>query len=448
MDSAQSVSSSLNIQRLTIGMLALAFGVALLWGARPVSLAAGAPSPQPNIVGGEEAEPGAWPFQVALIRSGGDTYLDQYCGGSLVAPQWVVTAAHCVEGDKPQDIEVLAGIHNLASPDPGFQRVALAEIRIHPDYDAGTDDSDIALLKLAAPVPFRSGQGSNLPIGAVDVVPSSVGDLSGVEATVIGWGNTKGQPLPGGFDFPETLRQVEVPILSEADCRDAYGDDITANMMCAGYEQGGKDSCQGDSGGPLVIRDQASQSWQLVGIVSWGSGCAYPGFPGVYTRVSSFSDWITTATGGSQGPCQTGSEVDKTECAALVAFYDASGGPSWVKRDGWRSAAPVCNWFGVACSGGRVSALTLPTNGLNGYLPADLGGLGNLRSLKLGGNAALRGPLPGSLTALQLDSLTLQGTSVCVPALPHVLAWLGTIDAYLGSGIACQQNYLPAARGD
>lgn len=248
----------------------------------------------PTIVGGREAEPGEWPWQVALINAGGHPYDDQYCGGSLISPDWVITAAHCADDAAPEDIQVLAGIHNLVTADPGFARLDVADIIIHPDYgDVNQYDSDIALLKLATPAPLRLPSGAALPIANVALVTENVGALVGVQATVTGWGNRQ----PGGGDYPAALHEVEVPIISNADCRAAYGDSITSAMLCAGLPEGGKDSCQGDSGGPLVVFSSTRSRWELAGIVSWGNGCALPGVPGVYTRVSTFAHWIGEETG-------------------------------------------------------------------------------------------------------------------------------------------------------
>ncbi len=132
-----------------------------------------------------------------------------------------------------------------------------------------------------------------LPISGAHLVPADVGPLVGVTATVTGWGNR----LPNGQDYPAALQEVEVPIQSNADCRQAYPGGITDNMLCAGLPEGGKDSCQGDSGGPLVVFSAARSRWELAGIVSWGLGCAAPGLPGVYTRVSRFHRWIADETG-------------------------------------------------------------------------------------------------------------------------------------------------------
>lgn len=256
-----------------------------------VGVAAGQSEPepaQPMIVGGEEAAPGAWPWQVAIVKQGFDYYNGQYCGGSLIKADWVLTAAHCVENSLASDLFIVAGIHNLVEPEPDVAPIDIAEIIIHPGWNTNTNDNDIALLKLAAPAPIRAANLPVLPIRAVDPVPSGVGTLTGVVATVTGWGNRQ----PGSSDYPATLHQVSVPIISNDVCNLAYFGEITAGMLCAGLPEGGKDSCQGDSGGPLVIYDEVTSSWKLAGIVSWGIGCALPGLPGVYTRVSSYVEWI------------------------------------------------------------------------------------------------------------------------------------------------------------
>ena len=268
--------------------------VALMQPSRALTQSEPAQPNAPTIVGGHEAEPGAWPWQVALIDTGGHPYDDQYCGGSLINPDWVVTAAHCADGSEPGDIQVLAGIHNLVAADAGFVRLNVARIIIHPDYgEVNQYDSDIALLELATSAPFRSPSAAGLPIAGVALAPENVGALVGFESTVTGWGNRQ----PGGGDYPAALHEVEVPIVSNADCRAAYGNTITSAMLCAGLPEGGKDSCQGDSGGPLVVFSSTRSRWELAGVVSWGNGCALPGVPGVYTRVSTFAHWIGEETG-------------------------------------------------------------------------------------------------------------------------------------------------------
>jgi hypothetical protein len=419
----------------------------LITPARPASAE---PDPTPHIVGGEEAVPGAWPFQVALIRANGDTYDDQFCGGVLAAPRWVITAAHCVDGRSAQAIEIVAGIHNLKNPDPGHQRLAVDEIRIHPNYDSWTEDSDIALLHLATAAAFRPGQGAVLPVAGVMPVAAGVGDLAGRMSTVIGWGSTTAQPNGANrpAQYPDALQQVDVPIMTDAECREAYHSEITDSMMCAGLEQGGKDSCQGDSGGPLLIQNAPGQPWQLAGIVSWGSGCAAPNFPGVYTRVSLFTEWIISQTGLTVSGCQALPPDEAAQCEALTVIYEQTGGPDWLIQDNWLGEEPVCDWYGVECRDGLVSELDLLGNGLAGRLPDAVAALGTLERLDVSSNPALRGPLPQVITTLALKRFRYADTGLCATADAPMQLWLAGIPDLIDSGRTCHSAYVPAAVSD
>lgn len=197
----------------------------------------------PTIVGGQEATPGAWPWMAALVSPGvNDALAGQFCGGSLIHPEWVLTAAHCTyqlngPAIEPADVEVVLGRHLLSS-DAGM-RLAVTEIRRHPSYNEATTDYDIALLRLAEPTTQTV-----VALLAEAMLPV---DLTGSIATVIGWGLTN----PGdGKSRPDGLRELTVPIVSPRACTFSYGllrDVITPRMMCAGYREGGRDSCAGDS---------------------------------------------------------------------------------------------------------------------------------------------------------------------------------------------------------
>ena len=313
-------------------------------------LACGAPAPadaQPTgraasqeytrIVGGEEAEPRAWPWQVALISSHEESYVDQFCGGSVIHPRWVLTAAHCVDGDSPDDVQVLVGTHDL---EEGGRRIDVSAIRMHRAYRDGTLENDIALLKLARKA------GVDEAVALPDAGRSAEVAEPGVMATAIGWGllrplrcepgskedahrcrprgggaghlvdDLTGRPVDLSDVFTSRLMQVELPLVGEEACREAYGGaPIDERTLCAGLRKGGKDSCQGDSGGPLVVRD--GDEWVQVGVVSWGAGCAKPGKYGVYTNVGAFAEWVNkttglklAASGGAAGTDGSGSEYD------------------------------------------------------------------------------------------------------------------------------------------
>lgn len=260
-----------------------------------------------EIVGGQPATVGAWPWQ-AMVRSG--PYL---CGGSLVAPQWVVTAAHCLfdsEGNAfpPQAITVVLGEHNRAQNDGMEQYMTVNEIVIHAEFNDWSNNNDIALLKLT------NGATINARVRPIPPQVSPEGDALvtvGQMSVVTGWGST-GE----GGSAAVVLMEVAVPIVANEVCNLSYGT-INENMLCAGYATGGKDSCQGDSGGPLVVPNNAG-GWQLAGIVSFGYGCARPNFYGVYTRVARYISWIESHTGSLATPIPTA--TPSTPLPTPIAF--------------------------------------------------------------------------------------------------------------------------------
>jgi secreted trypsin-like serine protease len=242
---------------------------------------------KPKIVGGTEAPPDAFPWQVSLQRSDIANPLDaHYCGGSIRSERWLVTAAHCVANLQPSDIMAIAGTHLLL---PTTHRLRVQRIIVHKQYDPTTQDYDVALLMLEQPLTLGPSEQVIALEGSED---EQVDIPVGKRLFVTGWGITSegGSPV-------STLREVSVPVVTNSVCNDplSYGGAVTARMICAGDAQGGRDSCQGDSGGPLAT-NRSGRNAKLVGIVSWGVGCAKPGKPGVYARVSALKSWIEGCT--------------------------------------------------------------------------------------------------------------------------------------------------------
>jgi secreted trypsin-like serine protease len=233
-----------------------------------------------HVVGGTPAPGGGWPSLVALVTRGSDPVQGQFCGGTLIAPAVVLTAAHCVTDAtgavmRPADVEVLAGTQDLTAPG---ERIGVTAVRPHPAFRVDGDPYDAALLILgrasAAP-PMRYARGGR-----------DGGDAERPGA-IAGWGET----AEGSGRYPTALVEAAVRIFPSARCASALGRAFRRGAtLCAGSMSGGVDSCTGDSGGPLRDADGV-----LVGIVSWGVGCARPGFPGVYTRVAAITAWIDRA---------------------------------------------------------------------------------------------------------------------------------------------------------
>ncbi len=262
--------------------------------AQPLDIApvpVGAASQNVQIVGGQEAEPGAWPWQALLYI--GDEYL---CGGTLLHERWVLTAAHClyaIDGSlvAAGEVVVVLGEHDFRRSEGAEQTHLVSDVYPHPNYDSRTSDSDLALLYLARGAELGE-RVQPIPLVLQDEEADLVAE--GVDAVATGWGAT----VEGGEVSP-VLREVALPIISRSSCRDLVDGRmlITDNMLCAGDVNGGRDACQGDSGSPLVVRSGADRSgaaerWNVAGIVSFGSGCARANSPGVYTRVPNFVTWI------------------------------------------------------------------------------------------------------------------------------------------------------------
>jgi trypsin len=280
-------------------------GVAALLSAAIVAAApAAADRPRPvaeaSIVNGYVPDPSQWPWMAALLFS--ETFRPQYttdfqrqfCGGTLIRPRVVVTAVHCIRAPgirSGADLHVLLARRDL--DEQVGERIAVAEIVVHPGYDPGSERNDVAIIHLAAPSMMT---------------PATILDprtrlREGRRGTVMGWGLLADE---GGASH--VLRAADVPLWSPKRCGQAWREQYDPSVMvCAGYLNGQVDSCQGDSGGPLMVLDEARR-WQLLGVVSFGAKCAQPELPGVYAWVNSqeVRDFIAAEAAKDPTPPGTG----------------------------------------------------------------------------------------------------------------------------------------------
>ncbi|XP_032361793.1 ST14 transmembrane serine protease matriptase a [Etheostoma spectabile] len=239
-----------------------------------------------RIVGGQDADAGEFPWQVSLHAKG----FNHVCGASLIAPSWLVTAAHCVQDDpktrfsQPGTWEVYLGLHDQQKVGNAVVKRTLKQIIPHPNYNHYTFDNDIALMELSSPVTYSD---YIRPI----CLPAPQHDFPvGSTVWITGWGATR----EGGF-AAKVLQKAQVRIINQGVCNDLMGGEITSRMMCAGVLTGGVDACQGDSGGPLS--SPSGKGMFLAGVVSWGDGCARRNKPGIYTAVTKFRGFIKEKTG-------------------------------------------------------------------------------------------------------------------------------------------------------
>ncbi|KAK9409989.1 ovochymase-2-like [Crotalus adamanteus] len=236
-----------------------------------------------RIVGGEEAVPHSWPWQASL-----QILNENICGGAVLTRTWVVTAAHCLKKEgKYQDLwRVVVGTHDIKEQEQSNQKRLVKQYITHPDFNTSTLDSDIALVELTEPLEFNHYvHPVCLPEQNKKTEPSRI-------CVITGWGI---QYEDGAQS--SKLHQLKVPILVSEECQkyyENYPGVVNEKMFCAGFPAGGgKDGCTGDSGSPLVCPAKDSSYYTLNGIISWGFGCGRKGYPGVYTNVAAFADWIS-----------------------------------------------------------------------------------------------------------------------------------------------------------
>ncbi|XP_078504325.1 trypsin-like [Lissotriton helveticus] len=220
-----------------------------------------------DVVNGYNCPRNSAPWQVYFTCNGG-----RWCGGSLINQYWVVSAAHCYQ--PANTLVAYLGEYDTTVAEGREQAIQISKVIKHPNYNSQNQNNDIMLVKLSRPAQYNQYV---TPIA----LPASCA-AAGTRCLTSGWGNT----VTNGVVYPNVLQCLNVPIISNAECKQAYPAYYTNNMICAGFMQGGQSTCQGDSGGPLACNGF------LQGVVSWGYDCAMKGHPTVYAKVCNYNAWI------------------------------------------------------------------------------------------------------------------------------------------------------------
>jgi secreted trypsin-like serine protease len=233
-----------------------------------------------QIVGGVPAQPNEFPWTCSVRRKATNGH---FCGCSIINELWILTAAHCMSGETPAIVSIVVGDHIRNAASDIRQTFDVASIIMHENYNSRTYVNDVALVKLAAPITFTE-----------NIQPVCGPEPTDLYEYRLSWCAGWGTLSSGGACCPQQLQYVSLNITTNQFCDAVYRvNNITPDMICASDNVGGteRDSCQGDSGGPLMVQDPGTGIFTVVGVVSWGIGCA-SNYPGVYARVSYQNDWI------------------------------------------------------------------------------------------------------------------------------------------------------------
>ncbi len=297
------------------------------------------------IVNGQDASPGEYPW---AVYAGG-------CGGTHIGDKWVMTAAHCAAEFRVGDFVNIGGLRvsQMVQGNEGEWRQIVGR-SCHPNYRSWSENFDFCIVELDSP--------SSAPTIAIDRSQSS---HAGTNAVVVGWGS-----LRQGGGSPDVLQEALVPVIDDSTCSQLYGN-FTGNMMCAGYLQGGIDSCQGDSGGPLV----STVTGELIGVVSFGRGCAQRNVPGVYAKINTVDEWICDVTADGADGClvQTAGSAVPEQTATCSVAQPAYLGDGYC--DGGAYNTDACGFDGGDCCASTCTPgqYSCGSNGYDCLQPAEVG---------------------------------------------------------------------------